>query len=58
MVLPNSAKSMDSEKEKWQKNLSWLAGKQLSFVAIMSIIQVVMLGLMVLTMFMLGVLFN
>lgn len=58
MVLPNSAKSMDSEKEKWQKNLSWLAGKQLSFVAIMSIVQVVMLAFMMITMFMLGAAFN
>jgi len=56
---------MDLEKEaskeevqEWQKNLSGLAEKQLSFVALMSIIQVVMLGLMVFTMFMLGVAFN
>ena len=56
---------MDLEKEaskeevqEWQKNLSWLAEKQLSFVTIMSLIQFTMLGLMGLTMFMLGVIFK
>ena len=43
---------------KWQKHLNGLAEKQLSFIAIMSIIQFTMLGLMGLTMFMLGVLFK
>ena len=43
---------------KWQKNLNGLAKKQLSFVAIMSIIQFMMLGLMGLTMLMLSILFK
>tara|TARA_B100001094_G_scaffold331817_1_gene401498 strand:+ start:4718 stop:4888 length:171 start_codon:yes stop_codon:yes gene_type:complete len=56
---------MDLEKEaskeevqEWQKHLGWLAEKQLSFVTIMSLIQFTMLGLMGLTMFMLGVIFK
>ena len=38
--------------EEWQeKELSWLAKKQLSIVAIMSVIQVSMLALMMLSQF-------
>lgn len=50
--------ALEEEMEEWQEDLSGLAEKQLGFVAIMSIIQFTMLGLMGLTMFMLGVLFK
>ena len=43
---------------KWQKDLNGLAKKQLSFVAIMSVIQITMLGLMGTTMLMLSILFK
>ena len=50
--------ALEEEMEEWQEDLSGLAEKQPGFVAIMSIIQFTMLGLMGLTMFMLGVLFK
>ena len=41
------------ESKEWQENeLRWWAGLQLNIVAVMSIIQVVMLGLMMLLMYM------
>jgi|TARA_R110002033_G_scaffold152144_1_gene188843 hypothetical protein len=45
--------STPQERKDWQENeLSWWAGLQLNIVAVMSIIQVVMLGLMMLLMYM------
>tara|TARA_R100000700_G_C3165883_1_gene141018 strand:+ start:829 stop:996 length:168 start_codon:yes stop_codon:yes gene_type:complete len=44
--------------DNWQKNeLSWFAKKQLSLVAIMSIVQITMLALMLLFMYINSVLF-
>ena len=45
--------------EDWQeKKLSWLAKKQLTLVAIMSVIQVTMLGLMLLFMYINSIIFK
>jgi len=45
--------------EEWQeKELNWLAKKQLSFVAIMSVIQVSMLALMMLFMYINSIIFK
>jgi|TARA_R100000234_G_scaffold118625_1_gene99488 NADPH-dependent 7-cyano-7-deazaguanine reductase QueF-like protein len=46
-------------KKDWQeKELSWLAKKQLTLVAIMSVIQVTMLGLMLLLMYINSIIFK
>jgi NADPH-dependent 7-cyano-7-deazaguanine reductase QueF-like protein len=46
-------------KKDWQeKELSWLAKKQLTLVAVMSVIQVTMLGLMLLLMYINSIIFK
>ena len=45
--------------EEWQKTeLSWFAKKQLSLVAVMSVIQIIMLGLMMLFMYINSIIFK
>tara|TARA_Y100000592_G_scaffold98769_1_gene172727 strand:- start:3944 stop:4114 length:171 start_codon:yes stop_codon:yes gene_type:complete len=45
--------------EDWQtKELNWFAKKQLGLVAVMSIIQVIMLGLMILFMYINSIVFK
>ena len=49
---------MVTRKEWQEKELSWLAKKQLTLVAIMSVVQVTMLGFMLLFMYINSIIFK
>ena len=54
-------KTVDATREEWdewqEKELSWLAKKQLTLVAIMSVVQVTMLGFMLVFMYINSIIF-
>tara|TARA_B100000902_G_scaffold14299_1_gene17332 strand:- start:207 stop:467 length:261 start_codon:yes stop_codon:yes gene_type:complete len=52
------ADATDEQIEEWQEHLNWWAKIQLPAVAIMSLIQFTMLGLMGVTMYLIGVVFK
>tara|TARA_R100000654_G_scaffold71676_1_gene102886 strand:- start:226 stop:390 length:165 start_codon:yes stop_codon:yes gene_type:complete len=52
-------KATAKQMKDWQANeLSWFAEKQLSLVAVMSVIQIIMLGLMMLFMYINSIIFK